>query len=209
VVLMNRGGLNGYIAKTRKTKAAHSTASSRCCRWDLRLTASKEMRMKAKTRSKRLAMIPFLMAVVLFAGLAGSAIAVSVAPVPAVNTTDDVGLKGYDPVAYFTRGEPTPGVDLYTYRWKGVIYRFASAEDLGLFKANPEKYLPQYGGYCAFAISLNRIADISPSEWTIVDGKLYLNNGFFAQSLWSLNKSGNIASGDRNWPQYPKKPVGQ
>ena len=128
---------------------------------------------------------------------------------PAVNTADDVGLKGYDPVAYFTRGEPTPGVDQHTYRWKGVTYRFASAEDLGLFKANPEKYLPQYGGYCAYAMSLNRIADIDPSEWTIVDGKLYLNNGFFAQSLWSLNKSGNIASGDRNWPEYPKKPVGQ
>jgi YHS domain-containing protein len=193
----------------QKDQGRALTPSGRCCRSALGLTASKEMRMKAKTRSKRLAMIPFLVAVVLFAGISGSAIGASVAPVPAVNTTDDVGLKGYDPVAYFTRGEPTPGVDQYTYRWKGVFYRFASAEDLGLFKANPEKYLPQYGGYCAFAISLNRIADIDPSEWTIVDGKLYLNNGLFAQSLWSLNKSGNIASGDRNWPEYPKKPVGQ
>jgi YHS domain-containing protein len=165
--------------------------------------------MKAKTRYKRSAMIPFLMAVVLFAGRPGSALGGSAALVPAVNATDDIGLKGYDPVAYFTRGEPTPGVDQYTYRWKGVSYRFASADDLQLFKANPEKYLPQYGGYCAYAMSLNRIADISPSEWTIVDGKLYLNNGFFAQSLWSLNRSGNIASGDRNWPEYPKKPVGE
>jgi YHS domain-containing protein len=165
--------------------------------------------MKAMTRSKCLARIPFLVAVVLFAGLPGSAVGGSAAPVPAVNTTDDVGLKGYDAVAYFTRGQPTPGVDQYTYRWKGVTYRFASAEDLQLFKANPEKYLPQYGGYCAYAMSLDRIADIDPSEWTIVDGKLYLNNGFFAQSLWSLNKSGNIAFGDRNWPQYPKKPVGE
>jgi len=90
-----------------------------------------------------------------------------------------------------------------------VTYRFASAENLALFKSDPEKYLPQYGGYCAYAMSLNRIADISPSEWTIVDGKLYLNNGFFAQSLWSLNKSGNIASANHNWPQYPKKPVGE
>src|SRR5260370_32543483 len=165
--------------------------------------------MKAMTRSKCLATIPFLVAVVLLAGLAGSAVGGSTAPVPAVNTRDDVGLKGYDPVAYFTRGEPTPGVDRYTYRWKGVSYRFASAEDLGLFKRNPEKYLPQYGGYCAYAMSLNRIADIDPSEWTILDGKLYLNNGFFAQSLWSLNKSGNIPSGDRNCPQNPKKPVAE
>jgi YHS domain-containing protein len=167
------------------------------------------MRMKAMTRSKCLAIIPFFVAVVLFVGPRGAA-GGSATPVAAVNvTTDTIGLKGYDPVAYFTSGQPTPGADQYTYRWKGVTYRFASAEDLQLFKANPEKYLPQYGGYCAYAMSLNRIADIDPSEWTIVDGKLYLNNGFFAQSLWSLNKSGNIASGDRNWPQYPKKPVGE
>src|SRR5260370_14657670 len=53
-------------------------------------------------------------------------------------------------------------------------------------------------------MSLDRIADIDPHKWAIVDGKLYLNNGGIAQSLWSLNKSGNIASGDRNWQQYPK-----
>ena len=117
--------------------------------------------MKAMTRSKCLSTIPFLVAVVLFANLPGSAVGGS-DPVPAVNTADGVGLKGYDPVAYFTPGGPTPGVDQYTYRWKGVTYRFASAEDLGLFKANPEKYLPQYGGYCAYAMSLNRIADINP-----------------------------------------------
>ena len=165
--------------------------------------------MKAMTHSKCLAIIPFLVAAALFAGFSGSAAGGSGTPVPAVNATDAIGVKGYDPVAYFTRGQPTPGVDQYSYSWKGVTYRFVSADDLQLFKANPEKYLPQYGGYCAYAMSLNRIADISPSQWTIVDGKLYLNNGFFAQSLWSLNKSGNIVSADRNWPQYPKKPVGE
>ena len=97
----------------------------------------------------------------------------------------------------------------FSTTYKGATYRFASAENRNRFVAAPEKFLPQYGGYCAYAMSLNRIADISPSEWTIVDGKLYLNNGFFAQSLWSLNKSGNIASANHNWPQYPKKPVGE
>ncbi len=159
---------------------------------------------------RRPALVLVILVVALLAVRAGLAVAASAkSPVAAVNTAAGTGLKGYDPVAYFTVGRPTPGVDQYTYRWKGVTYRLASAENLALFKSDPEKYLPQYGGYCAYAMSLNRIADISPSEWTIVDGKLYLNNGFFAQSLWSLNKSGNIASADHNWPQYPKKPVGE
>jgi YHS domain-containing protein len=122
-----------------------------------------------------------------------------------VNTADGLALKGYDPVAYFTDGQPTKGADQYSFQWKGVTCRFASAENLKRFKADPEKYLPQYGGYCAYAMSLDRIADIDPHRWAIVGGKLYLNNDFLAQNLWSLNKSGNIASADRNWPLYPKK----
>jgi hypothetical protein len=64
--------------------------------------------------------------------------------------------------------------------------------------------VPQYGGYCAYAIALNKIADIEPEEWEIVNDKLYLNNGFLAQTLWSLDKSDNIAKGDQNWPLVPK-----
>lgn len=145
----------------------------------------------------------------LIVAIASSAVADSNSPVPAVNTAEGIGLKGYDPVAYFINGSPTKGTKQHSFPWKGVSYRFASAENLEKFKADPEKYLPQYGGYCAYAMSLNRIADIDPSRWAIVDGKLYLNNGFVAEKLWSLNKSGNIASGDRNWPQYPKKAAGE
>ena len=119
----------------------------------------------------------------LLVGIAGPAAAGADAPVPAVNAQEGIGLKGYDPVAY---------------------YLFASGENLQLFKADPEKYLPRYGGYCAYAISIDRIADIDPKQWAIVDGKLYLNNNFFSQSLWSLNKSARIISGDRNWAVYPK-----
>ena len=139
-------------------------------------------------------------------GVGSSVVAGSDSPVPAVNTGDGVGLKGYDPVAYFASGQPIKGDQQYSTVWKGVTYRFASAENLGRFKTAPQNYLPQYGGYCAYAMSLNRIADIDPSRWAVVDGKLYLNNGFVAQSLWSLNKSGNIESADHNWPQYPKEP---
>jgi len=142
-------------------------------------------------------------------GIAGLAVADSNSPVPAVNASEGIGLKGYDPVAYFINGAPTQGTEQYSFVHKGVTYRFASAENRERFKADPEKYLPQYGGYCAYAMALDRIADIDPSRWAIVDGKLYLNNGFIAEKLWNLNKSGNITSGDRNWPQYPKKAVGE
>jgi YHS domain-containing protein len=127
-----------------------------------------------------------------------------VSPVAPVNTADGVALKGYDPVAYFTAGEAVPGTDQYAYRWQGASYRFVSADNLERFKGEPEKYLPQYGGYCAYAMSLNRIADIDPDHWAIVEGKLYLNNNFFAHTLWSVNKSGNIASADKNWAVWPK-----
>ena len=160
-------------------------------------------------RASRLRFIVLLLGILLSTGVQNSVAGDSTTvAVPAVNAAAGLGLKGYDPVAYFTQGRPVPGIDQYTYSWKGVTYRFASADNLERFKTDPEKYLPQYGGYCAYAMSLDRIADIDPARWAIVDGKLYLNNGYVAQSLWSLNKSGNIASGDRNWPQYPKKEVG-
>src|SRR4029077_1390107 len=77
-------------------------------------------------------------------------------PVAAVNAADGFALKGYDAVAYFTTGEPTPGVDEYTHRWKGVTYRFASAENRDRFRADPERYVPQYGGYCAYGMFIDR-----------------------------------------------------
>jgi YHS domain-containing protein len=125
-------------------------------------------------------------------------------PIAAVNTENGWAIKGYDPVAYFTTGKPTPGMAQFTTTYKGATYRFASAENRARFVAAPEKFVPQYGGYCAYAIALNKIADIDPEEWEIVNDKLYLNNGFLAQTLWSFDKSGNIAKGDHNWPLVPK-----
>jgi YHS domain-containing protein len=141
----------------------------------------------------------------LFVAMANFASAGPDTPIPPVNASEGIGLKGYDPVAYFTNGAATRGSEKHSYLWKGVTYRFASAENLRQFKADPAKYLPQYGGYCAYAMSHNRIADSDPSRWAIVNGKLYLNNGLVAEKLWSLNENGNILSADRNWPRYPKK----
>ena len=125
-------------------------------------------------------------------------------PIAAVNTDHGLAVKGYDPVSYFTIGKPTPGSAEFSASYKGAVYRFVSAEHRDRFIAEPEKFAPQYGGYCAYAISLNLIADIVPEDWAIVGNKLYLNNGFIAQALWSLDKSGNIAQGNRYWSLVPK-----
>ena len=156
------------------------------------------------------ALIRRLLAVALsFAVLLSAPARAETPSIAAVNTADGVALKGYDAVAYFITGAPTRGLAEYTHRWKGVTYRFASAENRERFNADPEKYLPQYGGYCAYAMSINRIADIDPSRWAIVDGKLYLNNNRLSQALWSVNKAGRIAAGDRNWAVFPRTAEGQ
>jgi YHS domain-containing protein len=155
-----------------------------------------------------LLVLPMLL-IVLLSGFPSFAVGAPSSPVAAVNTADGVALKGYDPVAYFTTGQPTPGVEQHTYLWKGTTYRFASSENLERFKSDPEKYLPQYGGYCAYAMSINRIADIDPDRWAVIEGKLYLNNNFFAHSLWSVNKSGNITSADKHWAVWPKTVAGE
>lgn len=125
-------------------------------------------------------------------------------PIAAVNTQDGVALKGYDPVAYVTDVRPVKGDPRFTATWNGATYQFASAEHRDRFLADPGKYAPQYGGYCAFAISRGRIADIDPDQWARVNGKLYLNNNAFAQAAWSVDRPGNIAAGDSNWPLVPK-----
>ncbi len=114
--------------------------------------------------------------------------------------TGDGAIRGHDPVAYFTEGKPTKGSNDYTFEWKGEKFRFASAENLALFKANPEKYAPQYGGYCAYAVSEGYTASTVPEAWTIVDGKLYLNYSLGVRKRWSKDIPGRVAAADKNWP---------
>src|SRR5260370_24122993 len=94
-------------------------------------------------------------------------------PIPAVNTEHGVAIKGYDPVSYFTTGRPAQGSPQFATTYKGAVYRFASAANRDRFIATPEKFLPQYGGYCALAIALNTIADIDPDQGAIVRNKAY------------------------------------
>ena len=119
---------------------------------------------------------------------------------PAVFATDEGAIRGYDPVAYFTDAAPTRGSDQFTASWQGATFHFASVENLKLFKVDPAAYAPQYGGYCAYAVSKGATATTVPEAWTIVDGKLYLNYSLGIKQRWSGDVPGNIRAANSNWP---------
>ena len=112
----------------------------------------------------------------------------------------NLAIRGYDTVAYFTLGEATKGSKEFEYEWMGATWRFSSAEHLALFEAEPEKYAPQYGGYCAWALAENKLASVDPKQWTIVGDKLYLNYNQKIQNKWLKDRDNLIAEGDKNWP---------
>jgi YHS domain-containing protein len=113
-------------------------------------------------------------------------------------------IDGYDPIAYFTGGEPIEGENQFSLDWNGATWQFATAENRDLFESAPEQYAPQYGGYCAWAVSQGYTASTDPEAWKIVDGKLYLNYSKSVQATWSKSIRENIAAGDSNWPEIEK-----
>lgn len=113
-------------------------------------------------------------------------------------------IRGTDPVAYFTEGRPVQGSSDITYEWKGAEWRFASEEHRALFIANPEAYAPQYGGYCAWAVSHGQTASIEPDAWEIVDGKLFLNYNKDVQAKWLADRDAAYQRAEANWPKVLK-----
>ena len=112
----------------------------------------------------------------------------------------DVAIKGYDPVAYFTQGQAVEGSNAHKLRWQDAEWHFANAEHRQLFADNPEKYAPQYGGYCAYAIAAkDDLVRVDPRAWSIVDGKLYLNYSQTIKADWDDHRGRYIPQGDRNW----------
>lgn len=118
---------------------------------------------------------------------------------------DNLKLQGYDPVAYFTTGKPVKGDTTFEYKSMGVTYRFASQANLELFKKEPEKYAPQYGGYCAYAVSKGYTAAVDPEAFDVVNGKLYLNYNKAVQKKWRGNRDDYIAAANKNWPAIKAK----
>jgi len=116
-----------------------------------------------------------------------------------------LAVDGYDAVAYFTEGKPVEGSKEYTHDWNGATWRFASAANRDRFAAEPAKYAPQYGGYCAWAVAHGYTADADPEAWAVVDGKLYLNYDKKVQAKWQQDVPGLIAKANENWPKLLAK----
>ncbi|ESA36463.1 yhs domain-containing protein [Leptolyngbya sp. Heron Island J] len=130
--------------------------------------------------------------------------AAAAADIPTVfsdpQANDNLAIRGYDPVAYFTVGAPVEGSSDYEYEWNGATWRFSSAAHKDMFASNPEAYAPQYGGYCAKALSEGNLASTVPEAWEVVDGKLYLNYSLDVQKQWQEDVPGNITKADAQWP---------
>jgi hypothetical protein len=116
-----------------------------------------------------------------------------------------MAIRGYDAVAYFKEGKPVKGDEQFSFKWNDANWVFSSLENLDSFKLNPEKFAPQYGGYCAYGVSENHKAPTDPEAWTIADGKLYLNYNLKVKELWKENQAGRIEDADKNWQLLKNK----
>jgi YHS domain-containing protein len=117
----------------------------------------------------------------------------------------DTAINGYDTVAYFTDRKPVKGSDAFVHAWMGAKWKFASQAHLDLFKAEPEKYAPQYGGYCAYGVAQDHLVKVEPDQFTIRDGKLYLNYDADIQAKWLKDPAGYIKAADAKFGPLLKK----
>jgi YHS domain-containing protein len=121
----------------------------------------------------------------------------------AINTSEAksyrVAIKGYDPVAYFTENRAIKGINANYYIWNEAKWYFSNTENRDLFAQNPERYAPQFGGHCANGISKGKLVAADPEQWTIVDGKLYLNYNRKARDAWRNSKATMIEEAEKNW----------
>ncbi len=126
---------------------------------------------------------------------------------PAARANEDrLALKGYDPVAYFTEKRPTVGNAQYQHEWDGALYRFASAKNLELFKADPDRYLPQYHNWCAASVARGVKVHGDPEYWLVVDGRLYLFGGPPGPGLMKADPLALKTKADENWPNVSQLP---
>jgi len=163
-------------------------------------------RQKQKSRTKTLAVENTQLTRRAFF-LGGAAIAAAAVLLPnmakaeKMNLTNGLAIEGHDPVAYFTKNKPERGDADFTAQYNGAIYRFASVANRDTFNANPAKYAPKYGGFCAYAVSQGYTAPIDPAAFSVVNGSLYLNYSKRVRKIWKRDIPGHIKAGDKNWPK--------
>jgi len=147
-----------------------------------------------------------LIPLAMLAAIAPSAASAATEPAPEISIeTDQLAARGYDVTAYFLQGKPVRGSKAYQLQYKGATWSFASADSLAKFKADPAVFEPQFGGYCAWAVSQGYVAPGDPEQWKIVDGKLYLNFNARAKELWEADQAEAIKRGLANWPSVLTK----
>lgn len=110
-----------------------------------------------------------------------------------------IAIRGYDTVAYFTQGKPVKGKDQFSTEWEGATWKFSSQNHMELFTADPEKYAPQYGGYCAYGVAQGSLVKIEPELWTIIDDKLYLNYNKSFDKKWKKDIPGYIKTANEKF----------
>lgn len=135
------------------------------------------------------------------AALSLSAAAWAGQTVAPVFSTAEGAIRGYDPVAYFTEKKAHKGKPEFSYAWQGAEWHFASQKNLDAFKADPEKYAPQYGGYCAYGVAQGYTPEIDPQAFKVVDGKLYLNLSRDVLKRWQKDIPGYVRDANKNWPE--------
>jgi YHS domain-containing protein len=116
-----------------------------------------------------------------------------------------IAINGYDPVAYLSDMKPEMGMSKYQYEWMGATWQFASKEHLNMFKKNPEKYTPQFGGYCAYGVSKNKLLSCDPTAFTVDDGRVYLTVDSKRLMLLKKDLKNNIEKAEKNWPNLSKQ----
>lgn len=139
---------------------------------------------------------------VVFCLVAGFSVAAQKAE---IFTKGGKAIRGYDPVAYFTQGRPVKGAEAIQYSWRGSTWLFSSKNNRDAFAANPEKYAPQYGGYCAYGLSKGYKASTEPDAWSVVNGRLYLNYDLDVRDEWNKNRDERIKNADKFWPAVKNK----
>ena len=132
--------------------------------------------------------------------VAGTILRPAFANEPEIFAPGGVAIAGYDPVAYFTDGKPVPGEMDHALMWRGATWYFASAKTMEAFEMNPAAYAPQYGGYCAYAMSKGSVAPTAPEAFTVTDGRLYLTYSTEVRAIWSEDIAANVARADSHWP---------
>lgn len=118
---------------------------------------------------------------------------------------DGAAIRGFDAVAFFTESRPVKGEEKISYEWKGARWLFSSSTNMEKFKSDPEKYAPQYGGYCAFGMADGHKAPTETDTWTIIDNKLYFNYNKKVKEMWWKDTKGFIEKANANWPELKNK----